>query len=351
MRALEARSLRAVMPSTRYQGSKRKLLPWLEGIFSRLEFDSCLDAFGGTGSVSHLLKAMGKEVAYNDALLWNATIGRALVENDSVRLEPARARALAERSPLARCPDFIERTFAGIYFTRDENRWLDAAVANVRAIEPGFARDLAFFAIFQSCLAKRPYNLFHRKNLYMRTATIERSFGNKATWDRPFDEHFLAHVLEANAAVFEGRRRCRALCSRAEDVEGEFDLVYVDPPYLNRRGIGVDYRDFYHFLEGLVRYESWPALVDLSSRHRRFLKEKSEWSDARRIARAFSRVFERFERSTIVVSYRSEGIPSIDELARALRRVKRRVVRHDQGGYQYALSTNRKSREVVLVGS
>ena len=34
---------------------------------------------------------------------------------------------------------------------------------------------LAYFALFQSCIIKRPYNLFHRKNLYVRTKEMKRS--------------------------------------------------------------------------------------------------------------------------------------------------------------------------------
>ncbi len=43
------------------------------------------------------------------------------------------------------------------------------------------------WALFQSCISKRPYNLFHRKNLYVRTADVKRNFGNKTTWDKPFE--------------------------------------------------------------------------------------------------------------------------------------------------------------------
>jgi len=55
-------------PSTRYQGSKRKILPWLWSCLRELDFSSALDVFGGTGSVSFLFKKMGKEVTYNDRL-------------------------------------------------------------------------------------------------------------------------------------------------------------------------------------------------------------------------------------------------------------------------------------------
>jgi len=43
-------------PKTRYQGSKRKILPWMHSVFKKLEFDTVLDGFGGTGVVSFLLK-------------------------------------------------------------------------------------------------------------------------------------------------------------------------------------------------------------------------------------------------------------------------------------------------------
>jgi len=33
-----------------------------------------------------------------------------------------------------------------------------------------------------------------------------------------------------------------------------YDLIYLDPPYLNSKGVGVDYSDFYNFLEGLCDY-------------------------------------------------------------------------------------------------
>lgn len=62
-------------PTTRYQGSKRRLLPWLYEHFKKLNFHSALDLCGGTSIVSYLLKKMGKEVTYNDILKFNYWIG------------------------------------------------------------------------------------------------------------------------------------------------------------------------------------------------------------------------------------------------------------------------------------
>ena len=93
----------------------------------------------------------------------------------------------------------------------------------------------------------------------MRTADVNRSFGNKATWDTPFEAHFRKFAAEANHAVFDSGLPCRALCLDALEVPGRYDLVYIDTPYVNRAGTGVDYLDFYHFLEGIVDSSTCPS--------------------------------------------------------------------------------------------
>ncbi len=65
----------------------------------------------------------------------------------------------------------------------------------------------------------------------------------------------------------------------------------------------------------------------------------------------FRRLFDRFRESILVVSYRSDGIPSISELVEMLRRVNGNVRVVDGDRYQYALSTNRRTREVLIVAT
>jgi len=339
----------STFPATRYQGSKRRLAQSIVGHIQELPFESVLDAFGGTGAVSHALKRIGKQVTYNDVLRFNYQIGLALIENDSVRLSESDTSYILRRHDDVTYGDYIERTFEDIYFTPEENRWLDRVVANIGRMDDRFKRAMAWFAVFQAAMAKRPYNLFHRRNLYMRHAEVPRGFGNKTTWDRSFEDHFTKIVRQANNALIDAGGSCRAVCCDAVEVEGEFDLVYVDTPYITARGVGVDYRDFYHFLEGMMCYDDWPSLIDLDSKHRRLRREEDPWSDPKCCHDMFRRLFERFEKSILVVSYRSDGIPSISELVEILRRVKRQVDVIDGQRYQYALSTKRDTREVLII--
>jgi adenine-specific DNA methylase len=338
-----------LFPRTRYQGSKRKLASAIVQELRELEFTTVLDAFGGTGAVSYALKCAGKHVTYNDILAFNYHIGLALIENDTVRLDDAMIEDIGVRRRRCDYGDFIERTFKGIYFTDEENRWLDVAIGNIRRLTNRYQLAIAWFALFQSAMAKRPYNLFHRSNLYMRTADVQRSFGNKACWDRDFTEHFKVFAEEANTAILEGGGTCRAMCCDALDIEPGYDLVYIDTPYVNHQGVGVDYRDFYHFLEGMVMYDQWPSMIDLASKHRRLIRRPNPWSDARTCPDMFRRLFEHFQKSILVVSYRTDGIPSIEELADMLRHIKGHARVIEGPAYQYALSTNRYSREALLV--
>jgi adenine-specific DNA-methyltransferase len=344
-------SLTAEFPSTRYQGSKAKLVPWTWKQIADLDFITCLDAFGGTGAVAYCLKQEGKQVIYNDLLRFNYYIGLALIENDNTRLSTEEVDWLLQTHPDIAYPCFVQDNFSDIYFTDEENAWIDRTITNIRQLTDPYKYALAFFALCQACIIKRPYNLFHRKNLYIRFAEVDRSFGNKTTWDTPFDEWFRIFAGEANRAVFENGQQNRALNLDAVDVPGEYDLVYVDPPYISKRGAAVDYLDFYHFLEGLTMYDEWSQHIDHRSKHRRLKPRPSEWTDKNRIQAAFDRLFNRYQRSIIVVSYRSDGIPSELELVSLLKQYKRNVRVEHFGQYKYVLSTNAESGELLLIGT
>jgi len=337
------------LPTTRYQGSKSKIVSWIWDNIKDIEFNTVLDAFGGTGIVGYFLKTKGKQVFYNDILKSNYYIGTALIENDAVRLSGDDVDFLLQPHSDINYPTFIQDTFPDVYYTDEENRWLDMVIQNIENLDDFYKRTLAYYALFQACIIKRPYNLFHRKNLYMRTSNVKRSFGNKATWDTPFEEHFLNFINEANGCVFSNGQENKALNFDVFDIDDDVDLVYIDTPYISKDGVGVDYLEFYHFLEGIVNYSKWGEMIDYRSKHRRIKHKKPVWCDKNKICSAFNRLFKNFQNATIVVSYRSDGIPSITDLERILGKYKPVVREVRSGGYKYVLS-NGSSEECLLLG-
>lgn len=338
----------ANFPSTRYQGSKYKLLDWIHAHTSNLIFDTVLDAFGGSASVSYLYKKMGKQVIYNDILKFNYYIGMAFIENSTTKLSDDDITSLIYPQPDVCYSSFIYDTFQHIYFTDDENNWLDIVTQNIGMLSDPYKKALAYFALFQSCIIKRPYNLFHRKNLYVRTAEVQRTFGNKKTWDTPFRVHFEKFVAQANNAVFDNHKKNCAWNSNIFDMNATpIDLIYIDPPYIAQNGSTVDYYAFYHFLEGLTMYDVWNQHIDYSSKHRKLLGNSTNWNNRHTILHDFDMLFSQFKDAILVISYRDDGIPSISDLIELLHKYKQNIAVHTVD-YKYALSIA-QSKEVLII--
>ncbi|MCD6018796.1 MAG: adenine methyltransferase [Bacteroidetes bacterium] len=350
-------------PTTRYQGSKRKILPWLHEHTKNLEFNTVLDAFGGSGSVSYLFKKMGKSVTYNDKLKFNSIIGKAIIENQNVTFLKEDLENLKEWIKSNDYNDFIEKTFKGIYYLPKENKWLDGinnGIINMnhyRGKTLEYKKSMTYYALFQACLIKRPYNLFHRNNLSMRTADVERNFGNKVTWEKSFKMYFEKFILEANKLVFDSQTPCFSLNKSVFDLDNvDYDLVYLDPPYLNKKETNetTNYLKCYHFLEGLANYNKWEKLIDFNSANLRFKNiDKGNHFRRENVTETFEELIKKFQNSTIVLSYKSGGNPSIDTLVRIMKKYKKNVYTRSIP-YVYALKRPgtdiKKSREVLIFG-
>ena len=340
--------------TTRYVGSKRRLSRWIVEQTRGLRFRRVLDAFGGTGSVSYAFKRLGKEVTYNDFLLSNYQTGLALIENPTHTLSEEDISWVVKRHKQIDYPQFIGETFGGIYYTDSENSWLDTAITNITKLENRYKKALAYHALFQSCLVKRPFNLFHRRNLYLRLADVKRNFRNDVTWARSFQFMFRKFAREANSHVFDNGRDNFALNFDVFEIpRRKYDLVYVDSPYVSQgqtKGDRFDYYSCYHFLEGMSDYGNWWARIDYDTPNRRLLPNgHASWGTHEdRVTDDFDRLFCKFQDSILVVSYRSPGIPSVSTLRRLLAQYKRNVKVRTRR-YKYVLSTKPRTCECLLI--
>lgn len=336
-------------PQTRYQGSKLKITNWIKENLINYKYETVLDAFGGTASISYMFKELDKTIHYNDLMNFNSIIGLALIENNDVLLNNDDIKFVLEKNKDFVYDNFIEKTFKDIYYLDSENVWLDIITQNILNVKCKIKQSMLFWCLFQACLIKRPYNLFHRKNLTIRTKEVKRTFGNKTTWDTSFEKHFLKFVKEINNAIIDNKKNNKSLNKDVLDIKNNYDLVYIDSPYIPLKGSITKYNDFYHFLNGLSDYYNWSTKIDYNSKNKKTYTEYSVWEDKKNILEAFDKIFENFQKSIIVVSYRSDGIPSIDELITLLKKYKTNI-EIKQKDYQYVLS-NTKNQEVLIIAS
>jgi len=127
------------------------------------------------------------------------------------------------------------------------------------------------------------------------------------------------------------------------------DLVYFDTPYIPQKGTLTHYRDFYHFLDGLIDYENWHKQIDYTSKHKKLKSTYNIFEDKKNILNGFEKLIKKFKESIIVISYRSDGMPTIEEISKILKKYKKSV-EIESIDYQYVLSKKQELKEVLIIG-
>lgn len=338
------------LPVTRYYGSKRKLVEKIWDVLQErhVEFDSFLDVFGGTGIMSYNMARRGKGVTYNDIFAFNCKIAEALLTTPRGTLSSQEALALLNPVDGREYHHYIEDIFSGIYYTDEEDRTIDTVAQNIMHL-PQPQQASAYYVLFQSCLIKRPFNLFHRRNLNLRVNHVESSFGNYVTWEKSFEILFKQFTDELNRFQFEQVPNVAIVNHSALECPNVADLVYIDTPYFNMKSGAVSYHARYHFLEGLVFYNDIPTHVNYDKVNREIQIHKSaEFENRTNYLHDLNELLGHYPDSTIVMSYTSEGYPSIEELEAQLRRHKQHVELIYFGKYNFALNRSNQNRQEVL---
>lgn len=338
------------LPMTRYYGSKRRLIHWIQQSVEGLKFDTVLDVFGGTGTVSLMFKHLGKKIHYNDILLSSSMQAKALLCNEAIwNFESVVAEFCDQVVPQN---GFISENFCDVFYSGSENSWLDGAAILLGAVEDSQRHAELFYCLQQSCIQKRPFNLFHRKNYYLRVNNNQKSkFGNWVTWERSFKELMTRAARDLEKARFTSDHDPVILpSSEALEVSPGYDLVYLDPPYIPLARNDISYLERYHFLEGLASPEAWPQSIDWTKDSRCFKANPhiKQWHTRSKFKECLFELINIHRRSIVVLSYVMDAYPAFDDLTECFSKNFAEVrIYHKQ--LSHALAKKAKT-EVLIIG-
>lgn len=303
-------------PGTRYMGSKYRVLPFILDTLKDIKYDSVLDAFSGSTCVSYMFKQQGKRVVSNDFMQFTYHFANALIENNNVTLTDDDKKHLLSANKKA--GTFIADTFSGLYFTDEENHFLDVARANVELLDNKYKKSLALAALSRACMKRRARGIF--------TFTGDRYDDGRRDMQIGLKQHFVENIDAFNKAVFDNSCQNLAFGLDVFDLDVDVDLVYLDPPYFTPNSDN-DYSRRYHFVEGLVR--QWQGVeIQYDTVTKKFKRYETPFYSKDSIYGAFEKMFEKFKKQVIVLSYSSNSVPDKSELVSLLKRYKRHVNVH-----------------------
>lgn len=303
-------------PGTRYMGSKNKIIQELWNIFKEIEFKSFLDVFAGSNVVSYFMKTKGKKVITNDFMSVSYYISKAIIENSNTYLSKKDLLFLLE-TPSS--DSFISETFKDLYFTDEENQFLDQIRANVEFLDNDIKKSIAISALVRACMKKRPRGIF--------TFIGNRYDDGRKDIRKSLKDHFVDNVQDFNNAIFDNGKKCEAYNQLSHELDKTADLVYLDPPYYSPRSDN-DYVRRYHFVEGLAK--KWKGLeIQENTITKKFKSYQSPFSKRESAFEAFHSLIHNHKESIIAISYSSNSIPTKDELLGILKEYKKDVIVHE----------------------
>lgn len=289
-------------PSTRYMGSKEKLLPYIAAAAESLDFDSVLDLFSGSGTVSYLFKTMGKQVISNDFMTFSSTFTKAMVENDATTLSDATLKEVLQ--PTILNDSFVETKFKDLYFNDADNLFIDTIRANLSKVTDQYESAIITAALVRACMKKRPRGIF--------TYTGNRYDDGRRDLQLTLQEQFIEAVEEINAAIFDNKKENKSFNQDALTLDQSADLIYMDPPYFSTLSDN-DYVRRYHFVEGIAR--DWQGVtIQENTKTKKFKNYSTPFSTKDGTYSAFRELFHRYRDKKIILSYSSNSLPTSGEL-------------------------------------
>lgn len=319
-------------PSTRYMGSKEKLLPYIDSALKNIKYDSVLDLFSGSGVVSYFFKTLNKRVISNDYMTFTSDFTKALIENSHVTLNDKDVNFLINNKP-EKIDNFVSSNFKGLYYSDEDNEFLDLIRTNYKCLKNPYKKALVMSSLARACIKRRPRGIF--------TFTGNRYYDGRKDLNISLKDHFLNAVKIYNKAVFDNKRKNISLNKDFRDIDEEADLIYLDPPYYSPLSDN-EYVRRYHFVEGLAK--DWKNVeIQWNTKTHKIKNYPSPFSTKKGTYEAFEYLFKKYSNKKLLVSYSSNSLPTKNEMIEMMKKYFPDVKTFEVD-YRYSFGTHRQHK-------
>lgn len=281
-----------------YIGSKLTLSDTIMEHVKRLGGDSFLDGFAGTGIIGTLASQSGFRVTSNDIQHYSYVLcyarTKSVVDSERVRqiITELNTTLQAEslEGPITRlyC---IDRQ----YFSLQNGRRIDTAVDYIQR----YKDDLDLYYYLMACILSSADRVANTASVY--GAYLKHI---KKSAQKPF---VVADI--ADSIVLAPSHENTVRLGDIMDIDGHYDIVYLDPPYNTRQ-----YGSNYHVLETISRADN-PEVKGKTGLRNYF---RSLFCSKRKVRKAFNDLLQRLNCKYVLLSYSTGGILPYDDMLTVL---------------------------------
>ena len=275
----------------RYLGSKTKLLSFIHETIEKekIEFDSFLDLFAGTGLVADSFNNDEHKIIVNDILESNRCAYSAFFGKDEI--DEIKLQELIKKFNEIEVDEdnYFSENFADTFFSKE----------NCKKI--GFIREQIDFIYEKSIINKRERDYLITSLLYAMDH-IANTVGHYDAYRRGGDlsKNLILYPLDVASPKINSRNEIYKEDANKLVKLIESDLVYIDPPYNSRQ-----YSDAYHLLENVALWTKPKVFGVARKMDRQNIKSKYCQNSAPRV---FEQLIQDLKCKYIIVSYNNMGL-------------------------------------------
>jgi adenine-specific DNA-methyltransferase len=284
----------------KYIGSKRKLVPHIADLVSRIpEVTTACDLFAGTTRVSQALKQAGLHVHANDLASYTEVLAACYVEADADAVDQAAIAAKLEHlAALPGVDGYVTETFCrrARYFQPHNGMRIDAIRAEIERI----ATDRIEHAILLTSLLEA-------------ADRVDSTTGVQMAYLKQWAPRSNNELELRMPALLPGTGRATRMdANELAPQLADIDLVYLDPPYNQH-----SYRGNYHVWETLVRADE-PEAYGVAMKRVDCREVKSAYNSKRGALPAFTDLVGSIDARWLLVSFSDEGHITPEQLRSVL---------------------------------
>jgi len=317
-----------------YIGSKSRLLQWIWSCIQKrgFKFDSVCDGFAGSSCVGFFFKQLGKRVVSVDMLTYAYQIAKALIENNSVKVD-GRDRMLIFNGQ--KQATLMEDIMGGSMLREKEARFFDELRAGIDLLDDEYKKALCYYAAIMALYSHAAYGQLQiprpgtARNRYVKAERL-KLFSMK--WE------FIQKLMEANRLIFDNGKENKVMQGDTIELVKDIkvDLVYWDPPYADASN---DYEATYRLLEYFVTYK------ETQKRNTPFMGKGLQ---------GFDQLFENAKHIPIwiLAYYENPALPHT-KIAELMRKYRNRVeIESKEVNYpsRTGRTRDRKAIEIMIIG-